>query len=286
MTNTSLDVSDKIDPVIVSILDRLGRIASSLDIPFFVVGATARDVILSHGFGIDTGRATKDMDLGIRISKWNQFSQLLEALVSSGSFVKTRTIHRVLFEGYYPVDIIPFGPIALDKKVVVWPPGNEVSLHVLGFDECLAHAQKIKIRKHPPLRIKFLSIPGMAALKLISWHENYPTRDKDASDLLIIIREYLEAGNLERLYNDHADIMDKDGIDYETAAAFLLGRDVNEILAPDTKKHILDILNFSNKNGDHELLVISMMSHPYPYKDKFKHIAALINAFKNGLKVR
>ena len=32
--------------------------------PFFVVGASARDIVLKFGFGIETIRATNDIDLG------------------------------------------------------------------------------------------------------------------------------------------------------------------------------------------------------------------------------
>ncbi len=56
--NTSLDISNTIsDPIIVDLLSETATIAAGLEIPFFVVGAMARDMVLWHGFGIRTTRA-------------------------------------------------------------------------------------------------------------------------------------------------------------------------------------------------------------------------------------
>ncbi len=64
MNENLLDLSEKIDGFTVEILDTIADVAESLKVPFFVVGAMARDIILTQGYGIETGRATQDIDFG------------------------------------------------------------------------------------------------------------------------------------------------------------------------------------------------------------------------------
>ena len=63
MKNISLDLSGKINKTSVSILREIDRIATKLDFPFFVIDATARDIILEHQFDIKPARATLDIDI-------------------------------------------------------------------------------------------------------------------------------------------------------------------------------------------------------------------------------
>jgi predicted nucleotidyltransferase len=64
MSKNLLDLSGKIDDLTGGLFVAIASVATSLGIPFFVVGATARDMILSYGYGIQTIRATYDIDFG------------------------------------------------------------------------------------------------------------------------------------------------------------------------------------------------------------------------------
>ncbi|MFV1985522.1 MAG: hypothetical protein ACC657_18380 [Thiohalomonadales bacterium] len=46
MTNISLDISGKIDPRIVELFGLVGNVLAELKMPYIVVGATARDLVL------------------------------------------------------------------------------------------------------------------------------------------------------------------------------------------------------------------------------------------------
>ncbi|MGD2186311.1 MAG: hypothetical protein PVI71_09290 [Desulfobacterales bacterium] len=65
---------------------QIADLLREMDIPFSVVGATARDFILHYGFDIEIRRATQDMDLGVMVEDWNRFSQLSEKMVESELF--------------------------------------------------------------------------------------------------------------------------------------------------------------------------------------------------------
>jgi len=68
-----LDLSGKIDIFTVGLFDSISNVAVSIDVAFFVVGATVRDMILTHGYDIQTIRATNDIDFGIQVSDWDQY---------------------------------------------------------------------------------------------------------------------------------------------------------------------------------------------------------------------
>ena len=217
MKNILEDLSEKIDKTSVSILREIEEVTTRLDVPFFVVGATARDIILEHQFDIKSGRATIDIDIGVFISGWDQFEALQDELIRSSRFSPSRQKQRLICDGCFPVDIIPFGAIEDKDGSITWPPDNEIQMSVAGFQECYQHATFVKLSSNPELVVKLISLTGLAILKLIAWDDNPERRSKDAIDLFLIIRHYLDAGNLDRLVNEAIDIF-KVG-DYEIASA-------------------------------------------------------------------
>jgi len=44
-------------------------------------GASARDFILSHQYGIEPRRKTGDIDLGVEVANWDQFKTLFDSLI-------------------------------------------------------------------------------------------------------------------------------------------------------------------------------------------------------------
>jgi predicted nucleotidyltransferase len=76
MSKSLLDLSGRIDPVLVEIFDTIASVAGARHIHYFVVGATARDMILSYGHGIAIRRATADIDLGVEVADWKEFNAL------------------------------------------------------------------------------------------------------------------------------------------------------------------------------------------------------------------
>ena len=65
----------------------------------------------------------------------------------------------------------------------------------------------------------------LAVLKVLAWKDRHlNTQGKDATDLALILRRYLEAGNLDRLYADFAHVI-TDNFDFDPTGSWLLGRD-------------------------------------------------------------
>ena len=79
--NSLLDLSGKVDPAKLALFETLSEMAGAAGIRFFIVGATARDMIFELGHGLSIRRATLDMDVGVRLGTWDEFKNLKESLL-------------------------------------------------------------------------------------------------------------------------------------------------------------------------------------------------------------
>lgn len=64
MTTISHNLTGKLDERTVALLSEIDTIADDLKLPFFIAGATARDILLQHAHDIHPVRATLDIDIG------------------------------------------------------------------------------------------------------------------------------------------------------------------------------------------------------------------------------
>jgi len=258
-----MDISDRIDdPMLVEILQSVAAGAGNLGIPFFVVGATARDLILRHGFGIEPGRATKDVDLGFRVASWNQYQQLRETLIETKLFEAVGTKQRLRFRNITLVDVLPFGPITDSENKIRWQADEGREFDLTGFDEAFDHAIPVTVAKDPITEVRVASAAGLVLLKIFSWNDRRPA-NKDAIDLGILIRSYLQTGNEERLWGEHDDLLEREDFDYRVAGAHILGRDLAQICQRETRDKILVILDRElDGQGDLPLVVQSAGASP------------------------
>lgn len=284
MTITSLDLSGKIDKGVLSALGRIHQILSSMNIPFFIVGATARDILLEVHHGVGSKRATVDIDIAVFIENWDQFKRLKEALTTVSDFTPTKDIQRLLFKKRLPVDIVPFGGVAEKEDHIEWPPDGSIKMSVTGFQECFKHAVEVKISDKPKLSVNVVSLAGLAILKLISWDENSARRQKDVSDLVFIIRNYLDAGNLERLFEEAPDIVDSGDYDYELGSARLLGRDISKFAYTSTIDKLIEILNRESQGKQGHRIAMDALQGIRFAEESYEKVLALFDALLKGLK--
>jgi len=278
-------LSEKIDGYLVDIFEIIANVANSANAPFFVVGATARDMILIHGYGIEPKRRTEDIDFGIQVSDWDRFNKLKNGLIATEKFRLTENPQRLLYEKDLKVDLIPFGKIADPDYSISWPPDHQMVMSTLGFDESYHHSLTVRLRSNPIFEIKFASLSGIVLMKLISWNDHYPSfsRDRDAKDIIFIMRNYLDAGNLERLYNKEVDIVEKSGSDYDRFGARLLGRDIASITHTKTLEIILKILERETGEQDRYRLVEDMRDKISALGDDFDERLKLLEELKAGI---
>ncbi len=120
MNKKLLNLSGQVDGQIVDLLAAVNRVASPRKIPFFLVGAFARDLILTYCHRINSHRATADIDLAVEVSSWREYENLRTALLEQG-FKETRQRQRLRSRDSLTVDLVPFGEIAHPGHTIVWP---------------------------------------------------------------------------------------------------------------------------------------------------------------------
>ncbi len=283
MNKNLFDLSGKIDDTTIQLFETVARVAESLGIPFFVVGAMARELILSYGYNIKTIRATQDIDLGVQVSDWDEYQLLRKGLTGTGEFTPTREVHRLVYGRDQRVDIIPFGTIADPDNALSWPPDLETTMSTLGFDEAYYTAMTVRLRSGPPLDILFASLAALAVMKIIAWNDNHVRRRKDAQDLLLLTITYLEAGNQNRLFNEERDLVNVDDFDYVRAGARLLGRDIAAMLRPKTASTILSILTRETGEQNRYRLVEDMIDLGTGSEVSFEERLILLEELKSGI---
>ena len=84
MNELLIDLTGKLARGPVEIYTLVHQISQELGIPYLVVGAMARDLVLVHGFDAKIERGTKDVDFGINVPSWEHFHALKERLLEAG----------------------------------------------------------------------------------------------------------------------------------------------------------------------------------------------------------
>ena len=278
MTKNLLDLSRKIDQQSIDLFSLVNRVTAVLDMPYLVVGATARDIVYHHRFGTPIKRATTDIDFGIQLRSWEEFESLSSMLVSEG-FKATKSAHKFLSSNDTELDIVPFGSIEDKKSNIQWPPNGDVEMNVLGFKEALDHAFQVEIASHPALHIPVASPQGLALLKFIAWGgRDREMRVRDALDIAYLLHHYEADGSVvERLYQE--GLIEKYDYDVKLASAHMLGCDSAVIAHDATRQRILQIIDRNLKSIDENKLVVEMCKHVEIEYDKHLN---LLQAFTNG----
>nr|WP_328807278.1 nucleotidyl transferase AbiEii/AbiGii toxin family protein [Paraburkholderia elongata] len=218
-----------------------------INTPFVVAGATARDILLWHVYGQRPDRATSDVDVAVCAVSWDAHESLIAALEATGCFKRDENAQqRLIFtdpavgRSMPLLDLVPFGQIEQPEGSIAWPPAGETVMNVLGFQEAVDTAVEVEI--HEGLAVPVVTLPALALLKILAWKDRRALTNKDASDLLVLLRNYLEAGNTERIWEVGEGLLKQHEFDLTLAACGLLGRDARAVALAATTEAIDAIL--------------------------------------------
>lgn len=216
------------NPLLKELLQKLTDYFQSIGSDFYIIGATARDIILSGIHKQASARRTADLDIAIAIKDWNKFNQISEELCKMEGFTKdSKLTQRFNFQKVYDIDIVPFGEIAKADNNIYWPPEEQFAMSVAGYTEVADNTLDITIDND--LSVKVASLPGIFILKLAAFNDRKNETNKDADDLAFIIENYLGI-NEERAAANHYDIYEAENFNSFIAGATLLGRDIKTII--------------------------------------------------------
>lgn len=229
-----MDLSDKVELRWMSAMLSDARDAAP-EIDFLVVGAIARDLLLHYGHGVPIARATTDIDFGLAVAGWEEFQKIRDTILSSEHFTSGQPgNHRLVHRGGVPLDLIPFGGVERDDGTIMWPEDDSV-MGVLGYAE--ARATAVDIRLPDKQSVATVCLPMLAILKLMAWSERHTyTPRKDASDLFLILSNYLNDENTKRLYEVGTHLFESEEFDYQVAGAWLTGHDAAECIANNSEQ--------------------------------------------------
>ena len=242
----SLDVTNRLPEGLVEVYGRIQRVAIALDIPLLIIGATARDIILVHGYNAAIERGTRDVDFGLEVPSWEHYQKMRDALIESGFTAHPKKTHQLSTtdsDGLsWEIDLIPFGGVSDAHGQITWPPEHAFQMSVLGFDEAYKHAWDVLLNKEPALRVKVASPAGILLLKLIAWTERgREYQGKDAIDIYYVIKHYGKIPDVfEALYErDYMELQDYDDM---KASAMMLADEVAAMAHGDTLNYIRQTL--------------------------------------------
>ncbi len=254
-------------------------------IDYMIVGATARDILMTHIFDIPTGRATYDVDFAVTVASWDQFDYLKNSLAAAPGFTRHDTSKQRVYYQHdtgsprYPVDLLPFGGVTSGAGEIAWPPDMAVVMNVAGYDEVLAAAEIVEFT--PGLAGRVASLPGLAVLKLIAWSDRGRGNPKDAHDLLYLMSNYHAAGNAGRLYDAEYALLEAADHDPELAGACLLGLDVARFVTEKTLVRLNGLIDDA-----HAGLIRAMTGAIRHREDASERIERSLQQFRHGLLMR
>jgi len=279
-----LNIAGKIDSKTVAIFETVDRIVTDLDIPYVIVGATARDLVLHYGHGARIERATQDVDFAMEVPSWSAFSTLKNTLCGQG-FKATDMPHRLISPVGIEVDIIPFGNIEDDHALIAWPPKGDFVMSVLSFQEAFDSAELVRIQNKPELDVPVATPAGMALLKINAWmNREGNTRKKDATDIAYLLTTYNKIRDVEEaIYSgNNMQIMETYDYDIIQATSYLLGQHAKSIAKENTCKEIVRLANGEVKGLSLDLLAREMcVNVNVDYDNKQQLLTAFMLGF-NG----
>lgn len=251
----SLNISsEKIDnPLLIELLRQLNQTFSRIGSDFFVIGATARDIILRILVNTSARRKTKDLDIAIAVTGWDKYNEICQELIADGLEKSIHQAQRFYF-GDYEVDIVPYGAVAKIDDNIYWPPEETIAMSVKGFDEVLSEAITVSIDNE--FEIKIASLHGLFLLKLNAWLDRNIGTNKDAEDMWYIVDNYYFA-NEER--GIHPEVYELDGFDLTVGGAYWMAHDIADLLSNEQIAYYADVLNNEIERAEDSRLVVQIL---------------------------
>ena len=249
--------SEKIaNPLLVELLKKLTDSFNRMGREFYVIGATARDIIIRQLIDTTSGRRTKDLDIAIAIPDWSVFDEIKEVLVADG-FKKSTDMRQRFYYGEYELDIVPYG-VAKDDDNIYWPPEEEIAMSVKGFDEVLSESITVNIDGEFDIRIA--SLHGLFLLKFNAWLDRNIETSKDAEDMSFILSNYFMA-NLDR--NVYTEVYDWENFDEYIVGGYWLARDLLLLLTKEQIVYYKGCIEKELEKDDESKLFNQIIEHSY-----------------------
>ena len=243
------------NPLLVDLLRKVSECFAKIDQEFFVIGATARDIIVRQLGKTSSPRRTRDLDLAIAIPDWSAFDAITKALLASG-LRKDMTMKQRFYDGDYELDLVPYGAVAKEDDHIYWPPEETTAMSVKGFEDALSDAITVNIDGE--FDVKVASLPGLFILKFSAWLDRHHFTRKDADDMCFIIDQYYLA-NLKR--DVHPEVYDWIDFDPWIVGAYWLAHDISDLLSARQLNFYAEQMKAQYELDDRSLLMLHFLEY-------------------------
>lgn len=282
MSNISLDLSNRLPVEQVNIVREVVNTSESRGLRPFIVGAKVRDLLLRYAYDLPVYRVTNDIDFAIVVESWEEFTKLRNDLIGNKNFKPDPAMRqRMVHENGLFIDLVPFGGLEEVSGQISWPPDFSTVMSTVGFRE--AYESSIEVRLAEDLMVRVASLAGLALLKIVAWDER--RFERDAEDLGLIMRNYLDAGNQDRIYSEHGDCLDllNEEFDYDKASARILGRDIGRLLTG-TSRMIVERVLSGEVDDRADALAMAMVRNNTNYYGEYDTAVAMLVELRTGVR--
>nr|WP_301288448.1 nucleotidyl transferase AbiEii/AbiGii toxin family protein [Natronospira proteinivora] len=244
-----------VDEELLESLRQFSRAAELATVPWLIVGATARCLLLESVYQWPKGRATEDTDFAVWVEDWAHFDRLCQACADTRHFealARPPKRFRAVNGRYF--DLLPYGGVEGPGNQVLWPPHGDSVMTVRGFRGAAKAAYRVTVNDE--LEVPVASPAGLLALKLFAWEERgHQQPGRDAEDIAYLIEHAERIANVDEIYDRYPDLAAFHDYDLHLAAISVLGWQAGEILASDDRTFLLDFLGHEiDQDGDSRLV--------------------------------
>ena len=249
-----------VDKKTLALLEATAKVTGELGIEWMVTGAGGRVLLLEGVYGLPHGRATQDIDLGIMVASWDHFQALVDRLREDGGFQPDpKQRQRLLFQGDSMLDLVPFGGVETEDRIIRWPPDQDFVMNVTGFREAYADAVEVML---DGLKVPVISPVGLVLLKLVAWRDRHWAQPmRDAADLAYVLRHYSTILTEQVLFDEYIDAVEVSGFDVDLAASRVLGRKIATLVEKDAGDFLLNLLEEGLRDETDSQLVRDVSRH-------------------------
>lgn len=271
---TSLTKEELKNDLLYNTLKALSRSLSQLGIPLYVVGATARDIMMKLLKEDEARRRTNDLDVAIALQDWTDFDKVKDTL-QSNHFEKMENKQKFYYKGEnndndFEVDVVPFGKIATNEQIC-WPPEGNPVMSVRCFEDVMAHS--ISILVNGDVSFEIAPLCGQFLIKFDTWIDRHASTDKDATDMYYFLDKYYIAMVMNDVTSpDEIGPHEKeDNLDIIVLSARWIAYDIGNMLNTEhLEYYIKSIQNELNKEEDSMLLYHFMKNMDEDKEDKYE----------------
>ena len=254
--NYKIRKDDLQNDLLAKTLQALYHCYNQLQLPLYVVGASARDIALRLLKVGNAPRRTLDLDVAVALQNWKQYEELAQILLQN-RFTKAKEKQRFYYLGVdgrnkFEVYIVPFGTIA-EKEQVAWPPEGSPVMSVRCFEDVMRYADNVQIEEDYTFKIASLS--GQFLIKLDTWQDRHLRTKKDATDMVFILQNIYVAYALSHEALPAEIAIDAEHFDVVVAGAEWIASELKNILLDEHKDYYAQLLESElSKNEDSPLL--------------------------------